>query len=57
MKEEPTPQKPLLSRICAGICTGINTDWWAVIIGLALAGLIWLGVITSVPWPLLALLK
>ena len=49
MKEKPEQQKPFLSRI--------STDWWAVNIGLALAGLVWLGVITNVPWPLFDLLK
>jgi hypothetical protein len=53
MNEKPEQQKPFLSRIC----TGISTDWWAVIIGLALTGLVWLGVITYVPWPLFGLLK
>lgn len=53
MTEEPTPRKPLLSRIFADI----STDWWAVIIGLTLAGLVWIGAITGVPWPLIGLLK
>jgi hypothetical protein len=57
MKEESAKQKPLLSRILVGICTGISTDWWAVIIGLALAGLVWIGAIADVPWPLFGLLK
>jgi hypothetical protein len=57
MKEQPTQQKPLLSRICAGVCASISTDWWAVIIGLALTALVWLGVIANVPWPLFGLLK
>ena len=53
MKEEPTQQKSPLSRIF----TGISTDWWAVIIGLALAGLVWIGALTNVPWPLFGFLK
>jgi hypothetical protein len=53
MIEEPTHWKPLLSRIFAGI----STDWWAVIIGLTLARLVWIGAITSVSWPLVGLLK
>jgi hypothetical protein len=57
MKKNAKHRNPTLSRICAGICTGISTDWWAVIIGLALAGLVWLGVITNVPWPLFGILK
>ena len=31
----------------------INEDWLAVIIGLVLVGLVWIGVITKVPWPLI----
>ncbi len=35
----------------------LSEDWWAVIIGLGLAFLVWIGAITSVPWPLFGLLK
>jgi hypothetical protein len=35
----------------------LSEDWLAVIVGLALVILTWVGVITEVPWPLLGLLK
>jgi hypothetical protein len=31
----------------------MDEDWLAVIIGLVLVGLVWIGVITNVPWPLI----
>ena len=36
---------------------GLSEDWLAVIIGLGLAALVWLGVIANVPWPLFGFLK
>ncbi|MFQ5577182.1 MAG: hypothetical protein ACE5G8_09380 [Anaerolineae bacterium] len=35
----------------------LSEDWLAVIIGLGLVVLAWLGVIAKVPWPLIGLLK
>ena len=35
----------------------LSEDWLAVIIGLGLVALVWLGVITNVPWPLFGFLK
>ncbi len=35
----------------------LSGDWLAVIIGLGLAFLVWMGVITNVPWPLFGLFK
>lgn len=31
----------------------INEDWLAVIIGLVLVVLVWLGIVADVPWPLI----
>jgi hypothetical protein len=47
----PKPSPPRLNEV------RLSEDWWAVIIGLGLAALIWAGVITQVPWPLFGLLK
>lgn len=30
----------------------LNEDWRAVIVGLALVILVWIGVIAKVPWPI-----
>ena len=35
----------------------LSEDWLAVIIGLALVALVWLGVIGRVPWPLFGFWK
>ena len=35
----------------------LGEDWLAVIVGLTLVLLIWIGVIVEVPWPLLGFLK
>jgi len=32
--------------------SGLSEDWVAVIIGLGLVALVWIGVIADVPWPL-----
>lgn len=48
-ENSPQQEKPASPRI--------SEDWWAVIIGLGLAAMVWLGVITRVPWPLFGLLK
>jgi hypothetical protein len=37
----------------SGMVPRISEDWLAVIIGLVLVGLVWIGAITNVPWPLL----
>lgn len=44
-----TERTPFLARV--------SEDWWAAIIGLTLAALVWLGAITHVPWPLFGFLK
>lgn len=31
----------------------INEDWLAVIIGLVLVVLVWMDIVTDVPWPLI----
>jgi len=50
MGESPQQVKqPWFSRL--------SEDWLAVIIGLVLVALIWMGIIVKVPWPLLGLLK
>lgn len=36
---------------------GLSEDWLAVIIGLGLVVLVWIGAITNVPWPLFGLWK
>lgn len=36
---------------------GLSEDWLAVLIGLRLVVLVWIGVITHVPWPLFGFLK
>jgi hypothetical protein len=36
---------------------GLSEDWLAVIIGLGLVILVWIGAITNIPWPLLGLWK
>lgn len=33
----------------------LGEDWLAVIIGLGLILLVWIGIITKVPWPLFSL--
>jgi hypothetical protein len=37
--------------------SGLSEDWQAVIIGMGLALLVWLGVIKSIPWPLFGIWK
>ena len=37
--------------------SGLSEDWLAVIIGLGLVILVWIGAITNVPWPLFGLWK
>lgn len=37
--------------------SGLSEDWLAVVIGLCLVVLVWLGVIVNVPWPLFGFLK
>jgi len=32
--------------------TSLNEDWQALIVGLALVLLVWIGVIAKVPWPI-----
>lgn len=55
MNEDSTrQQKPTLPRQSEA---RLSEDWWAVIIGLGLAALVWAGVITRVPWPLFGFLR
>lgn len=35
----------------------LGEDWLALIIGLALAALVWIGVIVKIPWPVFGWLK
>jgi len=50
MSQKNQQQKPSgLSRL--------GEDWLAVIIGLGLVALVWIGSITNVPWPLFGFLK
>lgn len=35
----------------------LGEDWWALIIGLVLAALVWVGLIGEVPWPVFGWLK
>ncbi len=35
----------------------LNEDWLAVVIGLTLVALTWVGIIIEVPWPLWGFLK
>jgi hypothetical protein len=37
--------------------SGLSEDWLALIIGLGLVALVWIGAITNVPWPLFGFLK
>jgi cobalamin biosynthesis Mg chelatase CobN len=46
MDENDSDRKPSEPR-------SISEDWLAVIIGLVLVGLVWLGVIAHMPWPLI----
>ncbi len=39
------------------IRNSLGEDWIAVIIGLALTALVWIGAIKTVPWPLFGWLK
>ena len=55
MDENSTQQQKPPSLRLSG--ARLSEDWWAVIIGLGLAALVWAGVITQVPWPLLGLLE
>ena len=50
MNQGDQQQKP--SRMSA-----LGKDWLAVIIGLGLVALVWIGAITNVPWPLFGLLR
>ena len=50
MSQKDQQQKPSgLSRL--------GEDWLAVIIGLGLVTLVWIGAIANVPWPLFGFLK
>ncbi|MBN1919923.1 MAG: hypothetical protein JW892_01655 [Anaerolineae bacterium] len=35
----------------------LGEDWLALIIGLTLTALVWIGVITKIPWPVFGWLK
>jgi hypothetical protein len=35
----------------------LNEDWMSVILGLAITVLVWVGVLGSLPWPLIGFLK
>jgi hypothetical protein len=50
MSHEDQEQKP-------SWVSGLSEDWLAVVIGLGLVVLVWLGAIASMPWPLFDLLK
>ena len=47
MSESPREKGSWVSRL--------GEDWLAVIVGLILVALIWIGLITEVPWPLFGL--
>jgi hypothetical protein len=37
--------------------SSLSEDWLAVVIGLGLVALVWIGAITKVPWPLFGFFK
>ncbi|MDX9956006.1 MAG: hypothetical protein RBT75_18040 [Anaerolineae bacterium] len=43
------------SKTSLGVVLG--EDWLALIIGLILTALVWVGVITKIPWPVFGWLK
>ncbi len=49
MSESPQEERSWFSQL--------GEDWLAVIVGLILVLLTWVGVITDVPWPLFGFLK